>query len=71
MMGNFLEVLNKNFNWLFPNFVQLLTHGLLGLAANPIAKSFSWTRYMKKWASPAIARVRPEKYGLAQLANGL
>ena len=40
-MGHFLEVLNKNFKWLFLNLVQPLTHELLGLASNPLAKSYS------------------------------
>ena len=38
-VGHFLELLNKNFNGLFPALVQPLAHGLFGLVANPIAKS--------------------------------
>jgi hypothetical protein len=46
------------------NFVWPLAHGLFGLAANPIAKSYGWKRYLKKWASPTMARSQLEKYGL-------
>jgi hypothetical protein len=32
----------------FLNLVQLLAHWFFGLAANPIAKSYGWKRYLKK-----------------------
>ena len=48
------------------DLVQPLAHGLFqGLVANPIAKSFGCKRFLKKWASPTMARSRLEKYGLA------
>jgi hypothetical protein len=49
-----LSFQNQNQNWdargKIIDLVQPLAHILLGLAANPIAKSYGWKQYLEKMA---------------------
>ena len=57
-----------NGRWNHPHLVHPLAHRLFGLAANLIANSYGWKRFLKKYGLVQLWLDRGlRKYGLAQL----